>query len=93
MIVLAVVLIICLPLVYALCDYLHHVFSLKKYPPGPFPLPIIGNLHLLGSDPHEDFHRLSKKFGDVYGFSFGMNRLVVVNAIEPAKEALVSKGI
>ena len=93
MIGVVLILIISLPLLYALCDYLHHVFSLKKYPPGPFPLPIVGNLHLLGPDPHEDFNRLAKKHGDVFGLSFGMNRLVIVNAIEPAKEALVTRGI
>ena len=92
MIAISVVLMICLPLLYVLCEYLQHVLTLRNYPPGPFPLPVIGNLHLLGPHPHEDCHHLAQKYGDVYGLSFGMNRLVIVNSIEPAKEALVSKG-
>ena len=50
----------------------------EKIPPGPFHLPIIGNLLFLGAEPHDVFHRLVKEYGDVYGFSFGMNRMVII---------------
>ncbi|KAE9450371.1 hypothetical protein C3L33_17729, partial [Rhododendron williamsianum] len=36
-----------------------------KYPPGPRPWPIIGNLNLDGSVPHLSFHNLSRKYGDI----------------------------
>ena len=79
-------------LLYFLYEYIKHLLVLGRYPPGPLPLPVIGNLHLLGTQPHKVFRELSKKYGDVFGISFGMNRIVIVNTIEPAREALMSKG-
>ncbi|KAG5586844.1 hypothetical protein H5410_047278, partial [Solanum commersonii] len=44
------------------------IFSLrrsKRVAPGPFPLPIIGNLHLLGDKPHISLAQLAKKHGPI----------------------------
>ena len=79
--------------VYIIANYCFQLFKMKGSPPGPFPLPIIGNLHLLGRRPHLTFKELSKKYGDVFRISFGTKRVVVINAIEPAKEALIQKGV
>ena len=70
-------------LVYSLVKYLVAIFELKKYPPGPFPLPLIGNLHLIGKKPEESFKKLSKVYGDVFSVSFGSQRVVVINSIHP----------
>ena len=59
------------------------LLELQKYPPGPFPLPIIGNLHLIGKKPEQSFKKLSKKYGDVMSLSFGSQRVVVINSIHP----------
>ena len=54
---------------------------------------MIGNLHLLGDHPHKVFREMSVKYGSVFGISFGMKRVVIINSVEPAKEALLTKGI
>ena len=75
-----------------LLKYIQCVSNLKDYPPGPIPLPVIGNLHMIGSHPAVAFANLSKKYGDVFGFSFGNTRIVVVNSIALAREALITKS-
>ncbi len=79
-------------LIYIFVNYLIQLSELKKYPPGPIPLPIIGNIHLLGRKPHESLVQLSKKYGPVMSLTFGTQRIVVINAIEQAREALLKKG-
>ena len=78
--------------IYVVVEYFIHLTQLTKFPSGPFPLPLIGNLHLLGTKPHEALKRLSRKYGDVFSLSFGSKRIVVVNGITPAREALLHRG-
>ena len=61
-------------------------------PPGPFSWPIIGNLHLLGSKPHERLTELAKTFGDVYRLQLGSRRVIVLNSLDCVKETLVKKS-
>ncbi|XP_078681636.1 steroid 17-alpha-hydroxylase/17,20 lyase-like [Branchiostoma floridae x Branchiostoma belcheri] len=62
-------------------------------PPGPTPLPILGNLlHMAGADPHIRMTEMAKKFGDVYQVWLGMEKVVVISDIDLAKEALVKSG-
>ena len=52
--------------------YLEHLWSLSKYPKGPFPLPLIGNANLIKSKNICDtFTTLSKQYGNVFSFSMG----------------------
>jgi len=76
---------------YILVTYCIHLMHLKDYPPGPWPLPIIGNLHLLGSKPHIVLTKLREKYGPVMSFSFGSQRMVVIQDIMRAKETLGTK--
>ena len=78
---------------YLLSQYIVHVLRLKNYPPGPFPLPFIGNLHQLKDANFLALKEFSKTYGDVVSVSLGHKRVVVVNAIEPAREALVKKAV
>ena len=64
----------------------------KGFPPGPFPLPIIGNIHLLGSEPHKVCMKLSRQFGDVFSLYFGGYKVVIVSCIDAAKESLIHKS-
>ncbi|XP_056419942.1 cytochrome P450 2H2-like [Hyla sarda] len=60
-------------------------------PPGPRPLPIIGNLHILDlKKPHHTFHQLSKKYGPVYTIKLGEEKVVVLCGYDAVKEALVN---
>ena len=59
-----------------------------RLPPGPFPLPIIGNLHLLGDLPHRALAALSTKHGPLMSLRFGSALTLVVSSPEIAKEFL-----
>ncbi|KAH6822016.1 hypothetical protein C2S53_014486 [Perilla frutescens var. hirtella] len=58
------------------------------YPPGPFPLPIIGHLHLLGPRLHQTFHDLSQRYGPLMQLRLGSIRCVIAASPELAKECL-----
>ena len=77
---------------YFLIEYVKHCLQLHKYPPGPFPLPVIGNLHYLSMKPFEDFRKLAAKYGDPFSISLGMQRVVIITNIKNAREALISKA-
>ncbi|XP_040283211.1 cytochrome P450 2C5-like isoform X2 [Bufo bufo] len=60
-------------------------------PPGPRPLPIIGNLHILDlKKPYLTLHQLSKKYGPVYTIQLGVEKAVVLCGYEAVKDALVN---
>ncbi|XP_042517160.1 cytochrome P450 71B37-like [Macadamia integrifolia] len=59
-----------------------------KLPPSPPGLPIIGNLHQIGSLPHRTVAQLSKKYGQVMVLHFGRTPVVFVTTPEMAKEVL-----
>eukprot|EP01018_Ginkgo_biloba_P015925 Gb_01526 [translate_table: standard] len=59
-----------------------------KLPPGPRPLPIIGNLHMLGKLPHRKLRELSKKYGPIMFLRLGSVPTVVASSPEMAREFL-----
>lgn len=58
----------------------------KRLPPGPYPWPLLGNLFLGGSHPHQVFTELSKQYGNIMSLFFGSVRVVVVSDASMAKE-------
>ncbi|KAG8546399.1 hypothetical protein GDO81_018993 [Engystomops pustulosus] len=61
------------------------------FPPGPTPLPIIGNLHILDVDRQDlTFMELANKYGPFFTFHFGSTKAVVLVGYEANREALVS---
>ncbi|XP_074552020.1 cytochrome P450 2K1-like [Halichoeres trimaculatus] len=66
-------------------------FNQRKGPPGPWPLPLIGNLLQLDpKSPHTTFYQLSKKYGPVFSFHIGPQKMVVFAGHKMVKHALVS---
>ncbi|CAO2195937.1 unnamed protein product [Urochloa humidicola] len=58
-------------------------------PPGPWPLPVIGNMHcLLGALPHHAMRRLAQRYGPVMLLRLGHVRTAVLSSPEAAREVL-----
>ncbi|XP_049912554.1 cytochrome P450 2F2-like [Epinephelus moara] len=65
----------------------------KNFPPGPAPLPILGNLLSLSLDnPIRDFERLRKCYGNVYSIFLGPKPAVIINGVQAMKEAMMTKA-
>ncbi|KAI3839097.1 hypothetical protein MKX03_011096, partial [Papaver bracteatum] len=62
--------------------------SITNLPPGPVPLPIIGNLLQLGNKPHESLTQLGKVYGPLMSLKLGSLTTVVVSSPAMAKEIL-----
>nr|XP_043613224.1 probable (S)-N-methylcoclaurine 3'-hydroxylase isozyme 2 [Erigeron canadensis] len=62
--------------------------SIKNLPPGPRPLPIIGNIHQLGKNPHIATAMLAKQYGPLISLRLGSRLLVVASSPEAAKQIL-----
>ncbi|KAI4365432.1 hypothetical protein MLD38_021416 [Melastoma candidum] len=91
-------------LIFAMCFYLlwlcyqlSRPFFLNKpgsnrpaatLPPGPPPLPVIGNLLSLGRLPHRSLHRLSLTYGPILKLSLGRITTVVVSSPSLARVIL-----
>ncbi|XP_019195214.1 PREDICTED: geraniol 8-hydroxylase-like [Ipomoea nil] len=81
-------------LVQALCSLAKSSKSVgKKFPPGPVPLPVIGNLHLLGGKPHKSLAQLAQKYGPVMKLKLGMKSTVVISSSAMAKQALQKQDL
>uniref|UniRef100_A0A674J3C0 Uncharacterized protein n=2 Tax=Terrapene triunguis TaxID=2587831 RepID=A0A674J3C0_9SAUR len=65
----------------------------EDFPPGPKPLPIIGNLHIMDlKRPYRTMLELSKKYGPVFSIQMGCQKMVVLSGYETVKEALVNQA-
>ncbi|EDM07977.1 cytochrome P450, family 2, subfamily f, polypeptide 2, isoform CRA_c [Rattus norvegicus] len=64
-----------------------------QLPPGPKPLPILGNLlQLRSQDLLTSLTKLSKDYGSVFTVYLGPRRVIVLSGYQTVKEALVDKG-
>ncbi|GAB2274052.1 hypothetical protein Dimus_008822 [Dionaea muscipula] len=65
----------------------------KRLPPGPFGLPIVGNLFDLGAKPHQTFAKLAKIHGPIFSLRIGSRTTVVVSSPSAAKEVLQKSDV
>lgn len=86
------IVIIFLALVVVLLFLRHTRPSVKRKPPGPWSLPVIGNIFLFGSAPHKNVTRLAKQYGRVFAMKLGSREVVILNDIKTVKEALLKNG-
>ncbi|XP_074152524.1 cytochrome P450 2C23-like isoform X2 [Sminthopsis crassicaudata] len=64
-----------------------------KLPPGPTPLPFLGNLLQLDlKNMIASFSQLAEKYGSIYTVYFGSQRIVVLYGYKIMKEALIDQG-
>uniref|UniRef100_A0A4X2KWR8 unspecific monooxygenase n=1 Tax=Vombatus ursinus TaxID=29139 RepID=A0A4X2KWR8_VOMUR len=68
-------------------------FKKGKFPPGPTPLPFIGNILQLDlKNLAASFSQLSEKYGPIYTVYFGTQPVVVLHGYNMMKEALIDQG-
>ena len=63
-----------------------------KLSPGPRPIPFLGNIAEMKTFNHVSVMEWTKKYGAIYTLKFLGSRIIIVNDIDLAKEALIHKG-
>ncbi|XP_043936575.1 cytochrome P450 2J4-like [Protopterus annectens] len=70
------------------------VFPSHRLPPGPVPLPFLGNLlNVNFKDPGKTFSQLGEKYGDISTFYIGRSPAVILNGIHTIKNAFAHQPI
>uniref|UniRef100_M0ZUQ8 Cytochrome P450 n=1 Tax=Solanum tuberosum TaxID=4113 RepID=M0ZUQ8_SOLTU len=69
----------------------HLFYPVKRLPPSPLSLPIIGHLYLIKSSLHQTLASLSTKYGPVLYLRFGCRNLLVVSSPSAVEECFTKK--
>ncbi|XP_038069231.1 cytochrome P450 1A5-like [Patiria miniata] len=64
-----------------------------KVLPGPWGLPLLGNILQLGTAPHVTLKEMARKYGDVFQIRIGSRPVVVLNGYQAIRQALVKQSI
>ncbi|XP_017253097.2 geraniol 8-hydroxylase-like [Daucus carota subsp. sativus] len=65
----------------------------QKLPPGPYPLPIIGNIHKLGKHPHKSLNALAQVYGPIMRLKLGRVTTIVISSSSAAQEVLQKQDL
>ncbi|XP_067317336.1 cytochrome P450 2G1-like [Anolis sagrei] len=77
----------------AIVSYKRKLSNNVRLPPGPTPLPLIGNfLQIKSSEILKSLLKLSERYGPVFTVYFGTKPIVVLCGHDAVKEALVDKA-
>ena len=69
------------------------IWENRNLPPGPFPLPLLGNLLSIGQkQPYRDLANMAEKYGKLFRIKIGSRKVIVINSYEIAREAFLAKA-
>uniref|UniRef100_A0A7N0U2W1 Cytochrome P450 n=1 Tax=Kalanchoe fedtschenkoi TaxID=63787 RepID=A0A7N0U2W1_KALFE len=60
----------------------------SNLPPGPWRLPVIGNLHQLGAKTHRSLHKLAQTHGDIMCLQLGQLTTIIISSPSAARQVL-----
>lgn len=63
-------------------------FRRKRYPPGPWGWPVIGNMGLMDQLTHRGLAKLAKKYGGIFHMRMGYVHMVAVSSPDVARQVL-----
>ncbi|KAI8022186.1 Geraniol 8-hydroxylase [Camellia lanceoleosa] len=89
----ALYLLFALTSIRALFSFLRGTKKCPKLPPGPVPLPVIGNLLKLGDKPNQSLAELAKTHGPIMSLKLGRVTVVVISSSAMAKEVLQKQDL
>ncbi|KYQ93595.1 hypothetical protein DLAC_04968 [Tieghemostelium lacteum] len=78
-------------LLYLIKDFISKNRNISQNPKvrGPLSLPLLGSLWTLGKLPHEDFSRLSERYGNIMSFYMGDTYTLVITCPDMLREIFV----
>ncbi|WCJ26088.1 Cytochrome P450 76AD1 [Euphorbia peplus] len=78
---------------FAALHFLARSPSSSRLPPGPTPIPVIGNLLQLGNKPHKSLAKLANIHGPIMTLKFGQIKTIVISSATLAKETLQTHDV
>ncbi|KAI8542239.1 hypothetical protein RHMOL_Rhmol08G0123000 [Rhododendron molle] len=91
--ILILYILLAITLVRTLLSILRSSKPSPRLPPGPVPLPVIGNLLKLGDKPHKSLAKLAKLYGPIMSLKLGRKIVVVVSSPALAREVLQKQDL
>ncbi|CAH2285540.1 cytochrome P450 2D17 [Pelobates cultripes] len=78
---------------FLVLDVVKHRLRKQSYPPGPYPMPFVGNLFTLDFNNFpETLLKMRNKYGNVFSLQMFSENMIVLNGYDAVKEALVTKS-